>query len=385
MCGSGTVGVEAVVRGKRVLCSDLDPLDCLITRAKCRPVPPNEVTETGEAILRRASPLPQQHEVKEDEAMIAVEENVDGTPFFIPDNLFHWYEPYVAVAISRLMRAAIERLEDQNNPQLEDAILASLASIVRRVSRADPQPVSALEVTKIRLRTLARGLRFNVAAEFRRKVALLANGYKQMLRTSTEIDPLIRQHDARDFAALAEWAGLNPSLVITSPAYCNAIEYWRRHKLEYQWLGLLAPTSIRELSRRFIGSNTLTQKMLEEVPPVQDEVINRILDKLIARGRSRRAKTLGKYFSDMAEWLTQIGKVLHRRGVLYVVIGPSSTQGVPIDTPGILARVARRSGFVVHSRVEYRLKNKKMQYPTHNGAGITVETLLCFRPDTKTS
>jgi len=33
------------------------------------------------------------------------------------------------------------------------------------------------------------------------------------------------------------------SLVITSPPYCNAVEYGRRHKLEMYWLNLIPDTS----------------------------------------------------------------------------------------------------------------------------------------------
>ena len=139
MCGSGTVGVEGVAVGKDVLCVDLDPLSCLITRGKTRPVPPSDFRAVGKRIVDCAGELSTESGFDEEVARAEIEQNLEGTPFVPPYNLFHWFEPYVAVAYSRLLHAADQVLEIES-AEMEDAVLLALAAIVRLNSRADPQP-----------------------------------------------------------------------------------------------------------------------------------------------------------------------------------------------------------------------------------------------------
>ncbi len=380
MCGSGTVGVEVSASGGTGLCVDLDPLSCLMTSAKCTPVSPSNLTETGLQVLDTAQPLPKKDSVTANEALSAVASLLSGTSFGVPANLFHWFEPHVAVGIALLLHAVEQTVPGRPAP-LRQALLAVIASIIRRLSRADPQPVSGLEVTRVRLRALENGLAFDVAREFRRNMTLLAKGYRQLLARDRIGKIKVVLGDVRRFENICRRAGFRPSLVITSPAYCNAIEYWRRHKLENQWLGFMTADAVPEFSRAFIGSTTIRQEALRDVREPDHPLVRRVTMEIERKGHPRKANLLRKYFVDMEHILGGIKAAMERGGIFYLVVGASISYGVAVDTPAILADLAEVSGFRSTTRVRYGVINRKMQFPTNNGSGIKTEHLLGFRAD----
>lgn len=377
MCGSGTVGVEAVLAQRTVLLADLDPLSCLVTRAKCNPVEEGLLWEAGNYIMEAAGKLPKVGEGSPRTAKGRVTRILEGTKFRAPFNLTHWFDPYVAVGFARVMRAAWEFMGSQRDAHLRDALYTTLAATVRRISRADPQPVSGLEVTKIRRRQLKQGLTFDVAREFRKALNALAVGYGEMPPEHLG-EAKVVQADVRRFADVCRRQAFRPSLCITSPPYCNAIEYWRRHRLEYQWLGLVIASSMANFTRRFVGSTTVRHRDLARLEPPDHDDIRRLTDQVERNGFPRKANLLRRYFIDTGIWLGQLAEALAPDGTMYLVVGASTSHGVVFDTPSLLTDLAEGSGFRLEESSQYRVINNKMQYPTHNGAGIRSETVLRF-------
>lgn len=384
MCGSGTMGVEAVTTGKEALCVDIDPLCALMALAKATPVEPEAFLETGQNILERAGPLPEKGSIETEEiARAEVEERLKGTPFCIPYNLSHWFDPYVAVGYARLLEQAHDVLQDEKQ-DMDDAVRMALASIVRHISRADPQPVSGLEVTSVRKKELENGLEFDVASRYRQALKRIANGYRDLLKVDGRGEVEVRRADAREFSAVCSEANMRPSMVVTSPPYCNAIEYSRRHRLEYEWLGLFNyegvsdPRNERiETSRDYIGSRTTLQETLEELDEAPHEEIEQLLSN-IEKENETKANLLREYFLDAYDWIDQVYKALPEHGLFVLIIGPSTSYGHTVNTPKFLSDIAQETGFVVESEQAYKLKNNKMQYPT-DGATTEMEKLIHFR------
>lgn len=384
MSGSGTVGVESAAAGKDAICVDLDPLSTLMTRAKSIPVDPDEFVEVGEQILAGVDNFPEEGEPKSEEsAREAVETNLSGTPFCVPYNLFHWFEPYVAVGFSRLLLSAYDEL-DSVSPEMDDAIRMSLASIVRKVSRADPQPVSGLEVTKVRRQQLEEGIDFDVEMRYRQALSRIEEGYRELLEEEPLGDVTAVQDDARNLTEVCEQAGKSPSMVITSPPYCNAIEYSRRHRLEYEWLGLFNGEDVDdprderlETSREYIGSHTSLQDSLRGLPEVPHPEIEELMEK-IEPENERKANLLREYFHDAYEWIEEVHTVLPDGGLFCLIVGPSTSYGNTVRTPKFLRDIAEETGFTVEDEQRYKLINNKMQYPTE-GETTDMEALIKFR------
>jgi len=314
MCGSGTVGLEAAVSEKDAMCVDIDPLSALMTKAKVNPVEPQRLLNFRDEIINRAGAMPNEGDFNEKSARAEVEANIDDTPFGTPINLFHWFEPYVAVGFTRLLGSAGTVLKDVS-PAMDDAIRTSLAAMVRQISRADPDPVSGLEVTKIRKQELEEGIDFDVVQSFQNVSNRLADGYEQLLEIEDLGTVEVIQANANCFATLCHQTGIKPTMVLTSPPYCNAIEYTRRHRLECEWLGLFNGDAVDnprderiETSREFFGSTTLLKDTLQDLPTVEHEEVRETTAKIEAMGNERKANLLRKYFLDAYDWIEEIHK-----------------------------------------------------------------------------
>lgn len=382
MCGSGTAGIEAAVAGKDSVLVDIDPLSALISRGKSHPVDPDLLRETGEKILKGAEEFPKEGQFGEEEARAEVEANVEGKQYTIPYNLFHWFEPYVAVGYSRLLDSAHCVLKNESE-EMADAIHTVLAASVRRISRADPQPVSGLEVTSVRKEELEKGIDFDVEETFQQVLNRLASGYEELLKVDELGDVDVLEGDSRGFSALIEESEYDPTMVILSPPYCNAIEYSRRHRLEYEWLGLFNGEEVKnprteriESSREFIGSVTPRQDTLKNLPEVPHDTVRELMAN-IEEENERKANLLRKYFLDSYEWIEEIHDTLPKGGRFCLIIGPSTSYGHTVNTPEYLEDIALDQGFEVEHKQSYLLKNNKMQYPT-NGETTETETLFVF-------
>jgi hypothetical protein len=367
MVGSGTVSVQAVAYGKSGIFSDVDPLSCLLTRAKSRPVSPNWLTKTIEAVVERARPLATPGTTRT-QARKHLADLEGSTPFRAPPNVFHWFRPYVVVNLSNALGQVAEV---DCSSRRKDALLAVFAGVLRRLSRADPNTSSGLEVTKIRLQEMRSGLAFDLASELHRKASLLAHGYRQISKTSGMVKVDVVQHDAKDWSSLCRKIGKWPDLVITSPCYISAIEYWRRHKLEYSWLGLVPPERLGNVKRSFLG-------MGEEEPDLDSlpRYVKTLHSKLCKAGRRRDARVMARYFCDSSKWLNEVATVIAKTsGTAYVVAGSNSNHGLIIDTPSVLQQLAALNGLSAATFMRYRIANSYMQYPT-NAERIKTETVL---------
>lgn len=67
---------------------------------------------------------------------------------------------------------------------------------------------------------------------------------------------------------------------------------------------------------------------------------------------------------------------LNPNGTVYIIVGPSKSYGVTINTPDIFAEIISNSGYDVRIKLRYRIINKRMQYPTRNHSAIKTETIL---------
>ncbi len=379
MVGSGTTAVMAVAMGRKAIVNDIDPLSCLITRAKTSPVNPNRLESLVEDVISAVGPIGYRACVPITPAN-ALRSMESVTPFRIPINVYHWFHPTVARDIARCLME-VHRMRGSLRAAEWDAVLAIVAATIRRVSKADPRTVSGLEVTSVWRGKLAKGLRFNLAAQLRDRTMVLVQGYRDMQRIKGLGKAHIMNGSALQWYDLCINAGALPQLQITSPPYMSAIEYARRHKLENQWLGLVAPENYAEFSRKFFGAKyrISATHSCEAVPP---EAVSAVVRRLT--GQRRAGAEVEQYFLDALAWLGELRRVAAETGPIsntYIVVGPSTTQGQVIDTPELIAIIAKRVGFTVVSARTHGIINQRMQYPTKNGVRIRTETVLRMKPD----
>ncbi len=373
MVGCGTVAVETLAAGKSGLFSDVDPLACLLTRAKASPVDPESLKSTVEEIIRKWKPNARPG-VSRSQAKREVEDLEESTKFRAPPRVFHWFSPYVVVNLSRILRGIDDAQESRRK---REALLAIFASVIRRVSRADPNTASGLEVTRVRKEELAAGLKFDVTSELRKRMEIVVKGYGDLIRLSKKARLVVAQADAREWSKTCKMNRLTPDLVITSPCYLSAIEYWRRHRLEYCWLGLVDPQDLAKVRRKFLG-------MGEEEPDTTNlsPYLARLYKRFVRSGFQKEATNFARYFNDSSLWLEEVSEVIARtEGTAYVIVGANCTRGNVIDTPRGLHEMAARTGLKSGVLLRYLITNYHMQYPTKGNTRIREETVLKLVPN----
>jgi hypothetical protein len=384
--GSGTVQVEALTRGIFSVGIDIDPLACLIARAKTIPINPRGLQiaffeiqsiltpfiqrRSGQNIAPGADISESQYETESLEASIPP----------IP-NIFHWFRRYVVIDLARILWA----IEQVGLAGREDQFFkACLAAIIRRVSNADPDPVSGLEVTCVQAKkNITRTIK--VYDSFFSKVKQAITGMGQLWTTCREsgirTTARIIQGDVLNTKTLNKIQAIEEGypLVITSPPYCRAVEYSRRHKLEMYWLGLIKSQAEHiNLAHAYIGRKLVRLSDWDD----KSEFGVKALDNAVAEMASidiHKARTVKSYFYSMDKVFANIASIMKKNGTLVCVIGDSVCCKVSIPTADFIIELAS-DHFTLNRRFLYALHNHSMQYGLWNGDGIKQEHVLIMKP-----
>src|SRR5207302_10947664 len=88
------------------------------------------------------------------------------------ERLLHWFRRYVLVDYARIDHSIWNGGLSKRSRAVRRFFLACLLSGVRRISLADPTPVSGLEITSHMRSKIERGYAIDVFAEFERRVEI---------------------------------------------------------------------------------------------------------------------------------------------------------------------------------------------------------------------
>jgi len=212
-CGSGTTLVECSALGIESVGIDLNPIATLVSRAKLNP--PGF----------RLEPIAR-HLVS----------NCDPTAVVVPEipRLDHWFRPEAALALASL-RQGIDQLDIA--PATRDAILVALSRIVVRVSRQESDTRYAAVDREVSTQDVFRLFVDSAAILDRAYDEEYSGPFRQATRSSIVTQNIL--------TVTAKDLGRRFGLVITSPPYPNAYEYWLYHKYRMYWLGE-DPVSVRQ-------------------------------------------------------------------------------------------------------------------------------------------
>jgi len=385
--GSGTVQVEALSRGISSVGIDIDPVACLITQAKTTPLNPKSLQRALDGIKSILSPFAKSHldrEVRPGSDISEKRFEKELTEVTIPPipNITHWFRRYVIIDLARILEA-IEQAE--LNESERRFFRACVAAIIRRVSNADPDPVSGLEVTSIQVERNATR-KIKVFDEFLAKTQQAIQGMDRLWTACRKNKPVAVAHviqasafeltDLLDSVPLAQ-EGF--PLVITSPPYCRAVEYSRRHQLEMYWLGLVHnPAEQVALTHTYIGRKLVRASDWDEHVDFGIRRLSDTLDQIADRDLNK-ARTVRHYFYSMSRIFAALSGVVKKTGTVIFVIGDSVCCKVPIATADFIAELAIEH-FELKKRFSYALRNHYMQYGLWNGDGIKQEHALILKP-----
>lgn len=310
--GSGTSLIEAQRVGLGSVGVDLNPIACLITRVKTMVTP--------EHLTTRASAI----------ASAAARSKAERT-WEIP-NVDHWFRAEVQSAILALLDE-IRLVED---PTAHDALQLALSSILVRVSNQESDTrYAAIHKNVSRADVLA----YFLSAVEKLNKALIAREWELAPARVIEANTLTLEP--------GEFEG-KVGLVVTSPPYPNAYEYWLYHKYRMWWLGF-DPLAVKEQE---IGAR--------------------------AHFFKRNHHTEEHFWDQMRDTFKLVGAVLIDRGYACFVIGRSKIHGKLIDNADIIQAVAAEAGFTTTARLERTISATRKSFNLSH-ANIKTETVLVLQ------
>jgi site-specific DNA-methyltransferase (cytosine-N4-specific) len=317
-CGSGTTLVEAISLGLEAWGIDLHPLACLITRVKTSLLE-SDFIQTSEVVLRRARTRLTTNQVA-----------VPNIP-----NLDHWFKSDIQTALAALF----SEIHDVSTISTKEALQVALSSIVVRVSNQESDTryaaieknVCVDDVFKLFERAVC-----NVA----RAISLLREDLFCTFGSAIVLNQDILSVSHRDLPK-------NVGLVVTSPPYPNAYEYWLYHKYRMFWLGM-NPIAVRE---KEIGARPHYFKTKP-----QDE-----------RDFERQ---MGVCFNLLSRVMLPDAKACF-------LVGRSIIHGREIDNVALLRRSAEPHGFEFKGSVERNIPATRKTFNPSHGK-ITKEHVIVF-------
>ncbi len=311
-CGSGTTLVEAQRAGFSTVGIDLNPIACLLARVKTSALE-HGFAKAVEEVISRAKLV----------KSIA--------PSQIP-NVDHWFKPDVQIAVTGLAQT-ISR--DEYSIWLDPLRLA-LSSILVRVSNQE---------SDTRYAAIEKGIsRDDVFLLFEASALKLQKALEERSWSLSSADVI----EGNTLEVPSERVGNDIGLVVTSPPYPNAYEYWLYHKYRMWWLGF-DPIAVKE---REIGAR--------------------------AHFFKKNAHTAEFFIDQMKATFSLINSVLVKGGHVCFVVGRSKIHGQIIDNGEIINNVATEQGFEGVLRFE-RVINANRKSFNLSHANIKTETMLVFK------
>lgn len=311
-CGSGTTLLAAQRRGHPSIGVDLNPVACLISRVKTSPTPAG---------------------LEADANAVAEEALADENPR-IPDipNLDHWFKPEVQKAAAALVEAIGRRAGSASF----DAMRLALSSILVRVSNQESDTRYAAVEKDVGREDVLRSFR---GAASKLSKALDSRDWPLAPAEVVEGDVL---------ALTPADLGGRVGVVVTSPPYPNAYEYWLYHKYRMWWLGF-DPLAVKAAE---IGAR--------------------------AHFFKRDSHTAGHFRDQMRGVFTLLDSTLSPGGIVCFVVGRSKIHGVAIDNADTVREVGEEIGLVLETRIERSIAAHRKSFNLSH-ANIKTESVVVLR------
>ena len=349
-CGSGTTLVEGLVRSRKTIGIDCDPLACMISRAKTAAVNPARIQKLG-SDLRQAWGQP---------AARLVPPMPDLT------NFDHWFSQDAWGKLQSLL-TSITTLDA--SAEEFNFLLCVFSSILRWVSNADDQTQ----------KTYVSGtLKKNppkVEPLFYRALEKSLAGLEELaLLRHPSAEAIAIQGDATDIQLLPQ----SVDLIVTSPPYLDSVDYMYNFMLEYFWLGPLLGVQDRQTFNQMRRGVTGAKNPSSKTAPALPQCLNDLISE--AEIAPHRVAATRAYCDNMARHFHSAAKTLKLGGYYFLVIGNSQTRKGVLPMHDSLIRLSADAGFIFEKAFGYRIRRHYMKFPRAGRGGIiTMDWVIALR------
>jgi DNA modification methylase len=337
MAGSGTVPAVALALSRSCYAVDIDPLARMIMKVRCGCYSRKELERAGDQVLTRACRLRRDYRSLDARFRRDFDEETqefinDWFPLRVRRSLLALWDAICQAESkhARLpMKVAFSRTIIAKSAGTSYAIDLPHTRPHRDFTKEVPDP---LEMFRRRLKELVRRIHDCRGSNDRPTLHVKSGDARRLPLSDNSVD-----------------------LILTSSPYANAIDYMRAHKFSLVWMGYKL-SSLRELRAQMIG----TERGLVESAPELAWLDRWFPDSPLL---ASRVAILRRFFHDMDSVLAEMYRVLKPSGACVLVVGKSYVRGTLIDSPRILAEIARKRGFEHLGTVYRNLNHRRRSLP----------------------
>lgn len=317
--GVGTTLVEAKRRGIHAVGIDANPFMCFVSRVKTANYDPEILEKEARDLLSRLG-----------------EEKQAGYRR-IP-KISHYFRPETAEELIAIK----QRILKVPNLHLRNLFLLCLASIIVPASNAKRSPA---------LRFSKRRSKFPTVTAFKERLMMAIEDVSKAQNYPGSADVCFG--DSR----YLPFTDTSFDLIITSPPYCNNVDFIRHLQLELFLLGFAKKRGdLRILRERAITScEAMAYAGKDKDKTIRDVEI--IAKKIGKKTKRRWPEMVRQYFSGMKKHFKSLHPLMASHSKAFYVIGDSWIKGVHVPTTKILRKIALSCGFK-HAEIE-ALKHRK--------------------------
>ena len=280
MCGCGTTLVEAFLNNRNSIGNDLNPLATLITKVKTTLIDENEFRYFNKklSVMKRYLDLDYRR----------VDERINNLPNRKVSKIFN------RVVISKLesIRETLLEVKEEGHNDLFDFGRVALSSTIWCL--------------------VENGNGIDVDDMFLKKVKSMQNELNKMAKIIKTIpDVKVICGDARKLEVDTN----SIDLIVTSPPYVNALDYYRAHMYNMLWLGM----DFDLFRKHEIGGHS-------------HFIVNRF-------------RLLSEYLGDMLRSMIEMNRVLKKDKLSVIVVGNSSLEYELIESHKFFVEMGKKIGF----------------------------------------
>ncbi len=313
MCGCGTTLVEAFLNNRNSVGNDFNPLAALISKVKTTLIDENEFRYFNKklAVMKRYLDLDYRR----------VDERINNLPNRKISKIFN------RVVISKLeaIRETLLEVKEEEHNELFDFGRVALSSTIWSL--------------------VENGNGVNVDDLFLKKVKFMQN----KLNKTTKIIKIIPKvkvicGDARKLKVKTNTI----DLIVTSPPYVNALDYYRAHMYNMLWLGM----DFDLFRKHEIGGHS--------------------------HFITNRFRLLSEYLGDMLRSIIEMNRVLKKGKLCVIVVGNSSLEYELIESHKFFATMSENIGFKPVKTI-FRNIDKTKKYTSADIGKIDDEYILVMQ------
>lgn len=342
--GSGTTLVEAIDSGRDAIGTEINPFMTFVARNKTSwNTYPTDLDIKARAFIDKVKPqvltafpnktLDNYTGNTVADVKVEAKSEVPGLA-----NIENWYTDEVLEQL-RILKGNIKRIEDEG---LKDLCLLAFASILVDVSNGGYDP--SLGYRRDPDGNIIEN-QANCARSFEEKLTQFVSDIheKVISRDEPHGDALVLNSDGEEYPGLKDEC---VDLLVTSPPYCNNMNYIRQTRPHLYWLDYWADRSRRKFEDNMMGSywQIVRNEEIEIKYPTETllEATNEIRQQEPEReelGGPGWARYVIRYFNDTGNALRQHYRLLTPDSHAVYVVGNSIIKGVNVPVGDILTEM----------------------------------------------